>query len=333
MFLLDSTDPELFNCNSLRGPVVLVPFCSAGVVVVVAIDSLLFATMATSDRFDTQNVADCHIGFLGSGLMAQGIMRGLIQSGLIKGSQVTMTDKVKPGQPNFKPIEAIVNKFGIEYLTENVPMAAKSDVIFLCVKPNIVETVLKECAGVIADKLVVSIAAGITIETLEQTLPVGTHVIRVMPNMPCVVQQGAGIFARGHCASDADVQIMKTLLSVIIPVLEEIPQYQFNAATALSGCGPAYICLVIESLTDGAVRLGLTRDMAHRLAVQTVLGTAVLARESGIHPAQLRDQICSPGGSTIAGTFALEKAGVRAAFSACVEAAKIRNDELGAPRK
>ncbi|VDK44905.1 unnamed protein product [Taenia asiatica] len=280
--------------------------------------------MATCDNSDIQNVvADRHIGFLGSGLMAQGIIRGLLHSGLIKGSQVTMTDKVKPGHP----------KFGVEYLTENIPMAAKSDVIFLCVKPNIVQTVLKECADVMADKLVISIAAGVTIETLEEALPAGARVIRVMPNMPCLVQQGAGIFARGHCVNNADVHIMKTLLSVIIPVLEEIPQYQFNAATALSGCGPAYVCLVIESLADGAVRLGLTRDMAHRLAVQTVLGTAVLARDSGTHPAQLRDQICSPGGSTIAGTFALEKAGVRAAFNACVEAAKIRNDELGAPQK
>ncbi|KAH9285120.1 Pyrroline-5-carboxylate reductase 3 [Echinococcus granulosus] len=290
--------------------------------------------MAACDSVDVQKVvADRHIGFLGSGLMAQGIIRGLLNSGLIKGSQVTMTDKVKPGQPAFKSLEDIIEKFGVEYLTENVPMAAKSDVIFLCVKPNMVQIVLSECAGVMADKLVVSIAAGITIENLEEALPIGTRVIRVMPNMPCLVQQGAGIFARGHCASDADVHLMKTLLSVIIPVLEEIPQYQFNAATALSGCGPAYVCLVIESLADGAVRLGMTRDMAHRLAVQTVLGTAMLARDSGLHPAQLRDQICSPGGSTIAGTFALEKAGVRAAFSACVEAAKIRNDELGVPRK
>uniref|UniRef100_A0A5K3ER82 Pyrroline-5-carboxylate reductase 3 n=1 Tax=Mesocestoides corti TaxID=53468 RepID=A0A5K3ER82_MESCO len=273
-----------------------------------------------------------HLGFLGSGKMSQAIVKGLLTSGLIKGTQVTMTDKVIPGQVFYDSIEEIKQTFGVEYLTENPPMAAKSDVIFVCVKPNLVQSVLRECFHDIGNKLVISIAAGVTIEDLEEVLPQGTRVIRVMPNMPCLVQEGAGILTRGHCATDADVQVTKSLLSVIIPVLEEIPQYQFNAATALSGCGPAYICMVIESLADGAVRLGLTRDMAHRLAVQTVLGTAKLVRDSGVHPAKLRDEVCSPGGSTIAGTFALEKNGIRAAFSACVEAAKVRNDEL-APSK
>ncbi|KAM7535802.1 hypothetical protein Aperf_G00000098143 [Anoplocephala perfoliata] len=274
-----------------------------------------------------------YIGFLGSGLMAQGIVKGLLGSGLIKGSQVTLSDKLVPGQPMYKNVEEIINTYGVKYVTDNVTMATRSNIIFVCVKPNLVPIVLRECSSVIENKLVVSIAAGVTVENLEESLPSGSRVIRVMPNMACLVRQAAGIFTRGHHATDADVEVTKTLLSVIIPVLEEIPQYQFNTATALSGCGPAYVCMVIESLTDGAVRLGMTREMAHRLAVQTVLGTAMLIRDNDLHPAVLRDQICSPGGSTIAGTYALEKAGIRAAFSGCVEAAKIRNDELGAPKK
>nr|CDS28903.1 Mariner Mos1 transposase [Hymenolepis microstoma] len=278
-------------------------------------------------------IGDRRIGFLGSGLMAQGICKGLLESGLINGTQVTLSDKVVQGQPLYANIEEIIKKYGAAYTTDNVLMATKSDIIFVCVKPNLVPLVLRECATVIGKKLVISIAAGVTIDSVEECLTPGARVIRVMPNMPCLVQQGAAIFSRGHDATDADVEVTKILLTAIMPVTEEIPEYQMNACTALSGCGPAYVCMVIESLADGAVRMGITRDMAHRLAVQTVLGTAMLVRDKNVHPAVLRDQICSPGGSTIAGTFALEKAGVRAAFNECIEVAKIRNDELGAPKK
>ncbi|KAM3185468.1 hypothetical protein ACTXT7_006275 [Hymenolepis weldensis] len=282
---------------------------------------------------ENQIFDDRHIGFLGSGLMAQGICKGLLGSGLIKGTQVTLSDKVVSKDPMYANIKEIIDKYGVTYVTNNVVMATKSDVIFVCVKPNLVPIVLRECSVVIGDKLVISIAAGVTIDNLEESLPLGARVIRVMPNMPCLVQQGAAIFSRGHNVTDNDVEVAKTLLTKIMPVVEEIPEYQMNTGTALSGCGPAYVCMVIESLADGAVRMGMTRDMAHRLAVQTVLGTAMLIRDNNLHPAVLRDQICSPGGSTIAGTFALEKAGVRAAFNECVEAAKIRNDELGASKK
>uniref|UniRef100_A0A5K3ER13 Pyrroline-5-carboxylate reductase n=1 Tax=Mesocestoides corti TaxID=53468 RepID=A0A5K3ER13_MESCO len=279
-------------------------------------------------------VGDRHFGFLGAGKMSQAIIKGLLTSGLLKGSQVTMTDIVTPAQPQFyKHIENLHKEFGVEYLLENPPMAKKSDVIFVCVKPNLVDTVLRECKDVIKDKLVISIAAGVTIGDLEAALPSGTHVIRVMPNTPCLVQQGAGIFSRGTNATEADVTLLRAVTSVIFPVMEEISEAQFNAATALSGSGPAYILMVIEGMADGGVRLGLTRDMAQRLAIQTVLGTAVLARQCAVHPAQLREEVCSPGGSTIAGTHVLEKAAVRAAFSDCIEAAKIRNDQLAPPKK
>ncbi|VDL41767.1 unnamed protein product [Hymenolepis diminuta] len=261
-----------------------------------------------------------YIGFLGSGMMAQGICKGLLRSGNFHflASRLFLSS---------------IKKYEVAYVNDNVVMATKSDIIFVCVKPNLVPIVLRECSAVLGDKLVISIAAGVTIDNLEGSLPVGARVIRVMPNMPCLVQQGAAIFARGHNATDNDVEVARTLLTKIMPVVEEIPEYQMNTGTALSGCGPAYVCMVIESLADGAVRMGMTRDMAHRLAVQTVLGTAMLIRDNNLHPAVLRDQICSPGGSTIAGTFALEKAGVRAAFNECVEAAKIRNDELSALKK
>ncbi|VDM04607.1 unnamed protein product [Schistocephalus solidus] len=154
-----------------------------------------------------------------------------------------------------------------------------------------------------------------------------------MPNTPCLVQQGCGAFSRGNTATDEDVQLLKATFSVIFPVIEEIPESLMNSVTALSGSGPAYILMVMEALADGGVRLGLTRALAQKLAIQTVLGTAAMARDLDVHPAKLRDDVCSPGGSTIAGTHVLEKAGIRATFSECVEAAKKRNDELGQIQK
>ncbi|KAL7060612.1 hypothetical protein AAHC03_09952 [Spirometra sp. Aus1] len=277
-------------------------------------------------------VGDRRFGFLGSGQMAQAIAKGLLSSGLLKGSHVCMSDRFGTGPEDAKfyaPIKKMIESFGIEYVQENSLMVKKSDVIFVCVKPNLVQHVLRECAGVLANKLVVSIAAGVTVADLESAVPAATRVIRVMPNTPCLAQQGCGAFSRGTKATDDDIKLFKAAFTVISPVTEEVPEPLMNAVTALSGSGPAYILMVMEALADGGVRLGLTRALAQKLAIQTVLGTAVMARDSELHPAKLRDDVCSPGGSTIAGTHVLEKAGIRASFSECVEAAKKRNDELG----
>nr|VZI42883.1 unnamed protein product [Spirometra erinaceieuropaei] len=284
------------------------------------------ATMACCNQGDADLTAkqaivgDRRFGFLGSGQMAQAIAKGLLSSGLLKGSHVCMSDRFGTGPEDAKfyaPIKKMIESFGIEYVQENSLMVKKSD------------HVLRECAGVLANKLVVSIAAGVTVADLESAVPAATRVIRVMPNTPCLAQQGCGAFSRGTKATDDDIKLFKAAFTVISPVTEEVPEPLMNAVTALSGSGPAYILMVMEALADGGVRLGLTRALAQKLAIQTVLGTAVMARDSELHPAKLRDDVCSPGGSTIAGTHVLEKAGIRASFSECVEAAKKRNDELG----
>ncbi|VDK79843.1 unnamed protein product [Dibothriocephalus latus] len=277
-------------------------------------------------------VGDRRFGFLGSGQMSQAIARGLLSGGLLQGTHVTMSDIFGTGPEDarfYAPIKKMKEAYGIEYVQDNIPMVKKSDVIFLCVKPNLAQTVLRACGDTLANKLVISIAAGVTVGDLEAAVPSATRVIRVMPNTPCLVQQGAAAFSRGSKATEDDVKVLKAVFSVIFPVCEEVPESLQNTVAALSGSGPAYILMVIEAMADGGVRLGLTRALAQKLAIQTVLGTAVMARESEFHPAKLRDDVCSPGGSTIAGTHVLESAAVRASFSACIEAAKKRNDELG----
>lgn len=281
-----------------------------------------------------QQLSELRLGFVGTGQISQAIVNGLLSTGLVKGSNVTLGDVVGPEAATFyAPIKKICDTYGAAYHTVNGKVIEKSDVLFVCVKPNVILKVLQENAELCKGKLVISVAAGVPIEAITSALAGNGRVIRVMPNTPCLVKEGAGVFSRGPDVSEADVSILIALLSSIFPALEEIPEYSFNAASALSGSGPAYVYMVIESLADGGVRMGLPRTLANKLAVQTVYGAAAMVKQIDQHPAQLKDNVCSPGGSTIAGVYALERGGVRAAFIDAIEAAKKRNDELAPPKK
>lgn len=199
-------------------------------------------------------------------------------------------------------------KLGAESVIENIPVVNKSDIVFVSVKPTVVSTVLHDVKPVSSGKLFISIAMGITLREIEKMLPDDARVIRVMPNTPALVREACSVYVRGTHATDGDANIAQSLFESI-GTCEEVTENLMDPITALSGSGPAYVYVMIESLADGGVKMGLPRDLAYRLAAQTVLGSGQLVRTSGTHPAQLKDDVTSPAGSTASGLHYLEKKG------------------------
>ena len=198
----------------------------------------------------------------------------------------------------------------------------------LAVKPQSITQLLEEIRpGLTPEHLLISIAAGVTLRQLEAKLgPV--RLVRVMPNTPCLVGAGASGYTPGGSATQDDVALVDRLLNAIGRAYR-VPEGLLDAVTGLSGSGPAFVAVIIEALSDGGVRVGLPRDVATALAAQTLLGTARMVLEAGLHPAVLKDMVSSPGGTTIAGLHALEHGGMRAALMDAVEAATRRATELG----
>jgi len=204
-----------------------------------------------------------------------------------------------------------------------------SDIVLLAVKPQVIDRVLLEIAGgTKPNKLIVSIAAGVPLSRLESCLPDGTHVVRVMPNTPCLVGEGAAAYAGGHYANSRDLSRVGQIFSSVGIALP-LEEHQLDAVTALSGSGPAYVFMFIESLIAGGVQMGLSHGVALKLAVQTVLGSTVMARDTGQHMAELRDAVTSPGGTTIAGLRALEEGSFRATVMSAISRATERSISLG----
>ena len=209
------------------------------------------------------------------------------------------------------------------------PTLNSADIVFLAVKPQVMKSALAALDPLTSSSsLIVSIAAGVTISTLESELPPGTRLIRVMPNTPCLIGRGACGLSRGACATADDEKVVTELLETV-GLVENVPEKLLDAVTGLSGSGPAYVFQIIEALSDGGVKAGLPRDVATRLAAQTVAGAAGMVLQTGEHPAALKDAVTSPGGTTIAGVHEMEKAGVRAALMNAVAAATRRSQELG----
>ena len=232
-------------------------------------------------------------------------------------------------EPRPERREEIANRYGVEVTGDNRAAAAEGDLIILSVKPQVVEAVLAEIAPAIdAAKLLVSIAAGVSIATLARALPAGTRIVRTMPNTPALVGAGATALARGPHASEADLTVARALFEAVGTAVV-VDEPLLDGVTGLSGSGPAYVFLAIEVLADGGVKAGLPRPAAVALAAQTVLGAARLVLETGRHPGELKDMVTSPGGTTIAGVHALEARGFRAALIEAVEASARRSRELG----
>lgn len=254
--------------------------------------------------------------------MATAILRSLIDRGVVAPGQVTVSD---PQETSRQAAE----RLGVNATTSNAEALEGAEVIFLAVKPGIVPLVLRESAERFTPaQLVVSIAAGVPLAAMEALLPAGVPVVRVMPNTPVLVGAGAAALCRGAAATEEHAALVRQVFEAG-GICVEVTEAQIDAVTGLSGSGPAYVCLMIEALADGGVRMGLPRDVALQLATQTLLGGARWVQETGEHPAALKDRVATPGGTTIAGLAALEEAAVRSGLIKAVEAATRRSMELG----
>ena len=266
------------------------------------------------------------VGFLGAGNMGEAMIKGLVQSGRVPAEAIFASDA------SAERLGQVARQFGIRAARSNAEMVASADVIVLAIKPQIMATVLGDvAAGIDADKLVISVAAGVATATLRAHLPKARRIIRVMPNTPALILEGVTAIARAEGLAPGDLEAAQELFGAVgrVVVLDEDA---LNAVTGLSGSGPAYVAIVIEALADGGVRMGLDRATALTLAAQTVLGSAKLILETGMHPGQLKDMVASPGGTTIAGIAALEDGGIRRTLIHAVEQATLRSRELGQGR-
>jgi len=268
-------------------------------------------------------MASLKIGFLGAGKMATALAKGFINARLVKAGQLVAADPYPGAREHFAA------ETGATTFATNLEAAQAADILFLATKPDQAAGALAEISGAFGTQhLLISIAAGVTLAKLESALPAGARVIRVMPNTPALVGAGASAFAAGKNATAADTETAQKLLSAVgvaLPVKENL----LDAVTGLSGSGPAYVYQFIEAMSDGGVAAGLPRDVATRLAAQTVLGAAKMVLETGQHPGALKDQVTSPGGTTIEGLHELEKGRLRATVMNAVRAATDKSKKLG----
>ena len=263
------------------------------------------------------------IAIIGGGKMGEVIASGIISASLAQPGSVIITDIVPERLAHLKA------KYSVSTLEDNRKAVREADMVILAVKPQGIGDVLKEIAAVIdRRKLIISIAAGISIGFIAERLKKGVPIVRVMPNTPALVREGAAALAAGENASGAHLAMARAIfdaLGVTVIVKEDL----MDAVTGLSGSGPAYAFIIIDALSDGGVLMGLPRDVATKLAAQTLLGSAKLYLDSLKHPGELRDMVTSPGGTTISGIHALERGGLRSALLHAVEAATLRSKELG----
>lgn len=262
------------------------------------------------------------IGFIGAGNMAQALIAGLTSSGVTP-------ESIRVVDPEPSQREKVKATYGVSHVDSASELAGWADVILLAVKPQVAAVVLRAAAPALsADKLLISICAGISLATLESHGGGAARYIRSMPNTPALVGEGATALAAGPRTTAADVAFAEQLFTSV-GRCSVVAESYLDAVTGLSGSGPAFVMLVIEGLADGGVRAGLPRHIALELATQTVLGSAKLVRETKQHPGVLKDQVTSPAGTTIEGVATLERGGLRGLLIDAVTAAAKRATELG----
>ncbi len=261
------------------------------------------------------------IGFIGAGVMGGALLDGVIRAGMATPEIVCASD------PSAERREGIAGIPRDQIFDSNRHLVQECGVVVLAVKPGIVPSVAAEIAGHLgSDHLVISVAAGVSTSSLSRML--GTdRIIRAMPNTPALVGCGASAFCGGAGATEEDLQVADDLLSAV-GVCVRVEESMMDAVTGLSGSGPAYVYLAIEALSDGGVKMGLPRKVATLLASQTVMGAAKMVIETGRHPGELKDQVTTPGGTTIDAIHALELAGLRRAFIEAVTAATEKSRRL-----
>jgi pyrroline-5-carboxylate reductase len=263
------------------------------------------------------------IGFLGAGKMATALAKGFVRAGLVSPKQIIASDPSDAARASF------AKEVGAKTTASNSDVARFAEVLVLAVKPDQVGGVLAEVRDDFTQKhLLISIAAGVPLMRVEAALGGGARLIRVMPNTPVLVGASATAFALSKSARPGDGVLAQRLFSAV-GLAFQLKETLLDAVTGLSGSGPAYVYLFIEALSDGGVAAGLTRDVATRLAAQTVLGSAKMVLETGLHPGALKDMVTSPGGTTIEGLHELEKGKLRGTVISAVRAATEKSKKLG----
>ena len=264
------------------------------------------------------------IGFIGAGKMATALAIGFLKSGLTETAKLIASDVHEGARAAFETLTQA------RTTSSNLDVAQASRVVILAVKPQQMEGMLRELGTVLTPQhLVVSIAAGVTITKMVKWLGNDeARIVRVMPNTPALVGASASAYASGKSATAADAVLAQKLLSAV-GVVYQVKESLLDAVTGLSGSGPAYVYLFIEALSDGGVASGLPRDIATKLAAQTVLGAAKMVLETGQHPGALKDMVTSPGGTTIEGLHELEKGKLRGTVMSAVRAATEKSKKLG----
>ncbi len=267
------------------------------------------------------------IGFIGAGKMAEALIRGMLKTGVAGRKDILVSDVIS------ERVDFLESEYGITSGKSNIDVADQAATLFLTVKPQNIDSVLSEIgSSVRPDTLVVSIIAGVTTEYIESFLDPHVRVIRLMPNTPCLVGEGITGLCLGKNGTESEVEEVKMLTGGMSKILW-VDEKMMDGITGFSGSGPAYVFLLIEAFADGGVMAGFSREAAMLLAAQTFLGAAKMVLESDEHPGRLRDMVTSPGGTAIAGVYALEKAGVRAALMNAVQEATRRSRELGMKQK
>ncbi len=262
------------------------------------------------------------IAIIGTGRIGLALLGGLVNARIVPASHIIATARSET------TLERITARYPVTTTTDNRQAVEQADILLLCVKPQNVREVLLEIAPVVrAEQLILSVLAGITTRAIQHLLGSPNPIVRAMPNIPVVVDAGATAIAAGQMVEAHHMEMAKQIFGAVGKVVV-VRESQMDAVTGLSGSGPAYIYMVIEALIDGGVKMGLSRDVSTELAVQTVLGAARLMQESGKHPAVLKDEVTTPGGTAIAAIHELEEHGLRNMLISAVETATRRSEEL-----
>ena len=268
-------------------------------------------------------LASHSIGFIGAGNMAEALIRGLVKGGHMAAHCVWAS------APRNERLAELKTAYDINVTRDNREVARQAGIVVLSVKPQILDKVLREVGDQLKpNALVISIAAGVDTETIEEAVSDGVRVVRAMPNTPALVGAGATAISAGKHADETDLQTARAVFDAV-GITVQLEESHLDAVTGLSGSGPAYIFLILEALADAGVKVGLSRRNAQRLAAQTVMGSAKLLLETDEHPGKLKDMVTSPGGTAIAGLHTLEEGGLRTTLINAVETATKRARELG----
>ena len=260
------------------------------------------------------------IGFIGCGNMGGAILFGALESGVLPKENAYVYD-INP------EMMAKAESWGVNLCTDDEDVCTKSDIILLAVKPQNAAEALGMCNKALDGKAMMSIVAGITVERLQNMIDGTPRILRLLPNTPAMVFEGAFAVCSDNDFTEEELEIAKSIYSSI-GIIEMIPEKLIDAACALNGGGPAFVAMFIEAMADGGVKQGLPRATAYRLAAQTALGTAKMILETGMHPGQIKDMVTSPGGTTIEGCEALERGGMRGAVIDCINKATEKSKKL-----